>query len=109
MIDNAKDLPRLQSIINNECTNQLIPIHEINNPEVPLVRKAKRSIDQINKDTGEIIKTFDFYNSKYKECLIKINNAIELNLIEIIYSVENSYFGYQTYNSDECIKYIDKK
>jgi hypothetical protein len=63
---------------------------------------------KINKK-NEIIKTNDFYNSKYKECLVKINNAIELNLIEIIYSVENSYFGYQTYNSDECIKHIEKK
>ncbi len=27
-------------------------------PEIPKIKKAKRSVDQINKDTGEIIKTY---------------------------------------------------
>ena len=91
--------------INDFSVNTLIESNTFNTviTDDYLIDKIK-----INKK-NEIIKTFDFYNSKYKECLIKINNAIELNLIEIIYSVENSYFGYQTYNSDECIKYIDKK
>lgn len=57
LIDNAKDLPKLQSIVENNpnCSNT----SESNDPEVPPVRKAKRSIDQINKDTGEVIKTFE--------------------------------------------------
>ena len=58
---------------------------------------------------NEVIKINDLYETKYKECLIKINNSIELNLTDIIFSVGKSYFGYQNYNSLECIKYIEKK
>lgn len=67
-------------------------------------------IDKIKSNKkNEIIKINDLYETKYKECLIKINNAIELNLTDIVFSVGISYFGYQTYNSYECIKYIQKK
>ena len=45
----------------------------------------------------------------YKQCLIKINTAIELNMTDIIYSVGLSYFGYQYYDSFQCIKYIETK
>lgn len=67
----------------------------------------------INKiKTNKIIekkKIDDLYLELYKECLIKINNAIELNITDIVYNVGISYFGYPTYNSFECIKYIDSK
>lgn len=67
-------------------------------------------IDKIKSNKkNEIIKINDLYETKYKECLIKINNAIELNLTDIVYSVGISYFGYQTYNSFDCIKFIEKK
>ena len=49
LIDNANDLHKLQSIINNEYTNYSNNTEEVD-PEVPVVRKAKRSIDQINKE-----------------------------------------------------------
>jgi len=51
----------------------------------------------------------DLYEIKYKECLIKINNAIELNLTDIICSIEIIQFGYDNYNYIECIKYIQNK
>lgn len=51
----------------------------------------------------------DLYEEIYKHCLIKINNALELNITDIIFNVGTSYFGYPTYNSFECAKYIDKK
>ena len=67
-------------------------------------------VDKIKSNKkNEITKINDLYETKYKECLIKINNAIELYLTDIIFSVGISYFGYQTYNSYECIKYIEKK
>ena len=58
---------------------------------------------------NEITKTEDLYETKYKECLLKINNTVELNLTDIIFSVEMSYFGYNSYNSIECINNIQKK
>jgi hypothetical protein len=53
MVENSKDLDKLWSILNETGTCALS--EEAINPEVPTIRKAKRSIDQINKDTGEVI------------------------------------------------------
>ena len=54
-------------------------------------------------------KITDLYEELYKECLVKINTAVELNITDIIFNVGISYFGYPTYNSLECIKFIEKK
>ena len=62
-----------------------------------------------SKKKNEKTKINDLYESKYKECLIKINNAIESNFTDIVFTVGISYFGYQIYNSLECIKYIQLK
>lgn len=51
----------------------------------------------------------DLYEELYKECLIKINTSLELNITDIIFNVGTSYFGYTTYNSFECIKFIEIK
>jgi len=67
----------------------------------------------INKiKTNKIIekkKIDDLYEELYKECLVKINTALELNITDIIFNVGISYFGYPTYNSYECIKFIDTR
>lgn len=63
---------------------------------------------KINK-INEKKKIDDLHGELYKYCLIKINNAIELNLTDTIYNVGLSYFGFQNYNSYECLKYIDAK
>ena len=55
LIDNANDLDQLDNLLEgkqNAC-------EEVVDPEVPTVKKAKRSIDQINKDTGLIINTYE--------------------------------------------------
>jgi hypothetical protein len=44
--------------INNKLFGELVQNIELNDPEVPFVRKAKRSIDQIDKDTGNVIDTY---------------------------------------------------
>jgi hypothetical protein len=80
MIDNADDLPKLQSILNSETT---ITQHDIcNDPEVPPVRKAKRSIDQINKDTGEIIKTFESIEAAGRSLGLTTGTAVGIALRE---------------------------
>ena len=68
-----------------------------------LINKIKQ-----NKEK-ELKKTIELYESKYRECLIHINTGIELNMIEVIFSIECFYFGYQNFNSIECLKYIEKK
>jgi len=80
LIDNANDLPKLQSIINNEI---MFTQNEISNDaEVPSVRKAKRSIDQINKDTGEVIKTFESIESAGRSLGLTTGTAVGTALRE---------------------------
>ena len=56
LVDNCEDFEKLSSILDGTAS---LNASEHADPEVPLVRKAKRSIDQINKDTGEIVKSFE--------------------------------------------------
>lgn len=51
LIDN--DLENIKKILDGE----IVEI-QYNDPEVPFVKKSKRSVDQVNKDTGEIISTY---------------------------------------------------
>ena len=62
-----------------------------------------------NNKKNENEKIIELYNTKYKECLLKINNTIDANLTDTIFSVGNTYFGYKNYNSIECLKYIESK
>ena len=56
LIDNCKDLDKLSDIIEAKyIQNEIIDI----DPDVPQVRKSKRSIDQIHKDTGEVLNTYE--------------------------------------------------
>lgn len=67
-------------------------------------------VNKIKKNKkNELDKTNELYELKYKECLIKINNAIDLNLTDTIYTVGKSYFGYNNYNSIKCLLYIQEK
>lgn len=68
-----------------------------------LINKIK-----INKK-NEKDKIIELYEERYKECLIKIDTAVELNMTDVVYGVGLSYFGYPNYSSFECIKYIEKK
>ncbi len=56
--DNSKDITKLEFMLDNgflSLTNSVIPV----DPETPSKRKAKRSIDQISIETGEVIQTFE--------------------------------------------------
>ena len=68
-----------------------------------LINKIKKN----NKDEKEKIN--DLYETKNKESLIKINNSIDLNQTDIIFSVSTNYFGYNNYNSLECLFLIQNK
>jgi hypothetical protein len=63
---------------------------------------------KLNK-INEKKKNDDLYDDLYKECLVKINNVLELNYTDTIFNVGLSYFGYSSYDSLECIKYIESK
>ena len=99
------DIPEPTNNINNISINNLFESSTFKTSisDDYIIEKIK--LNKIN----EINKINDLYELKYKECLIKINNAIELNLTDIVFSVNNNYFGYKTYDSSECLLYIKNK
>lgn len=80
LIDDSKDLDKLLNFITNK--NIELSIKEELNPEVPVVRKAKRSIDQINKDTGEVIKTFESIEAAGRSLGLTTGTAVGIALRE---------------------------
>jgi len=51
----------------------------------------------------------EVYQEKFKECLLKINDAIDINITDIFFTVSSGYFGCKKYDSRECLKYIEEK
>jgi hypothetical protein len=79
LIDNCKDLEQLSSILDGKyIQNETIDI----NPEVPQVRKSKRSIDQIHKDTGEVINTYESIEAAGRSLGLTTGTAIGIALRE---------------------------
>jgi hypothetical protein len=79
LINESKDLDTLYAILS---TNTKLSNIEENDPEVPTVRKSKRSIDQINKDTGEIIKTYESIEAAGRSLGLTTGTAIGIALRE---------------------------
>lgn len=65
LIEQSKDMDTLSDILSN---NKIVVNEEPVNPEVPVIRKAKRPIDKINKDTGEVVATFESIEAAGKSC-----------------------------------------
>jgi hypothetical protein len=65
------DLENIIKIINNEK----IELH-YNDPEIPFVKKSKRSIDQIDKDSGVIIATYPSIESAGRALGLTTGTAI---------------------------------
>jgi hypothetical protein len=68
-------------IIKNEETVATQPSEYIN-PEAPQVKKAKRSIDQINKETGEIMNTYESIEAAGRSLGLTTGTAIGIALRE---------------------------
>ncbi len=62
-----------------------------------------------NNDKNEKLKTKDLYETKYKECLNKIDNAIDMKFTDVFFTVGDNFFGYKNYNSKKCLEYIQSK
>jgi hypothetical protein len=83
LIKKCDDLDKLLLLFNEE---NLTCLNEKNNfyvdPEIPVVRKSKRSIDQINKDTGEIINTFESIEAAGRSLGLTTGTAIGIAVRE---------------------------
>jgi hypothetical protein len=79
LIDNCKDLEQLSNILDGKyIKNEIIDI----DPGVPQVRKSKRSIDQIHKDTGEVINTYESIEAAGRSLGLTTGTAIGIALRE---------------------------
>jgi hypothetical protein len=79
MTDNAKDLDRLLSILNGTCVTDE---KESASTQEPIKRKAKRSVDQIHKDTGEVINVFESIEAAGRALGLTTGTAIGIALRE---------------------------
>ena len=81
LTDNAKDLDRLWAILNGETTT-LAPLCSQNQDVPTMTRKSKRSVDQINKDTGEVINVFESIEAAGRSLGLTTGTAIGIALRE---------------------------
>lgn len=79
MTEQSKDIDVLLDILSNKSIVNRI---EENNPEVPIVRKAKRPIDKINKDTGEVVATYESIEAAGRSCGFTTGTAVGIALRE---------------------------
>jgi len=67
---------------NEQSQGQTHLSSEYINPEAPQVKKAKRSIDQINKETGEIMNTYESIEAAGRSLGLTTGTAIGIALRE---------------------------
>ena len=60
-------------------------------------------------EENEKKKLLELYDNKYNESLIKINNAIDIGITDIFFSVPDAFFGYKFYNPTDCLEYTQTK
>jgi hypothetical protein len=73
LMEQSKDIDTLFDLLSNTKKN----LTDISgDPEIPVVRKAKRSIDQINKDTGEVVATHESIEAAGRACGLTTGTAI---------------------------------
>ena len=77
--EQSKDIDVFLDILSNK---PIVNIKEEENPEIPKVRKAKRSIDKINKETGEVVATFESIEAAGRSCGLTTGTAIGYALRE---------------------------
>ena len=80
LMENSKNLDRLQDILN--CNNVVLKSADVVDPEVPQVRKSKRSIDQINVETGGVINTYESIEAAGRSLGLTTGTAIGMAVRE---------------------------
>jgi hypothetical protein len=80
-LDNSKDIEMLSSLLDG---NTNVPENSVvyNDPSVPLIRKSKRSVDQIHIENGNIIATFESIEAAGRSLGLTTGTAIGIALRE---------------------------
>jgi hypothetical protein len=79
LLVNTKDLKQLFDILDGKYLQN---VNTNIDPEVPQVRKSKRSIDQIHKDTGEVLNTYESIEAAGRSLGLTTGTAIGIALRE---------------------------
>jgi len=79
LMNNWNDLEKLSDLLDG---NVIIQSNEYENPEEPKVHKAARPVDQINKQTGEIIATHESIEAAGRALGLTTGTAIGIALRE---------------------------
>ena len=79
MIEKGKTPDELMAVLQNK---PIIMASETNDPETPQVRKAKRAIDQIHKDTGAVVATYESIEAAGRSLGLTTGTAIGIALRE---------------------------
>jgi hypothetical protein len=74
LIEQSKDINALSNLLSNANNNVNVSANV--DPEIPVVRKSKRSIDKINKDTGEVLATYESIEAAGRACGLTTGTAI---------------------------------
>jgi hypothetical protein len=81
LVNQSKDIDDLLDILSNKPSQQILT-EDVPDPEIPTVRKAKRSIDKINKETGEVVATFDSIEAAGRSCGLTTGTAVGIAVRE---------------------------
>ena len=85
LIDNGNDLEKLNNILHNRINldkHHNSDYIDLVDPETPTVKKSKRSIDQINKDTGKVITTYESIEAAGRALGLTTGTAVGIALRE---------------------------
>ena len=81
LTENANDLDKLLSILNGTRVADEKESESTQEQE-PIKRKSKRSVDQIHKDTGEVLNVFESIEAAGRACNLTTGTAIGIALRE---------------------------
>ena len=79
LVNNGDDLDKISDILDSKLIETSSAILD---PEVPQVKKSKRIIDQINKDTGEVIATYQSIEAAGRSLGLTTGTAIGIAVRE---------------------------
>jgi len=81
LLDNSKDIEMLSSLLDGTAN---VPENSVvyNDPSVPLIRKSKRSVDQIHIENGNVIATFESIEAAGRSLGLTTGTAIGIALRE---------------------------
>jgi hypothetical protein len=80
LITKGEDLDAIECMLDNQSKSS--EEDNGNDPEVPIVRKAKRSIDQIDSKTGAVIRTFESIEAAGRSLGLTTGSAIGIAVRE---------------------------